>query len=339
MKHAYALAAALVLAVATPSSAQDQPSGPGKDAPPAAAPGTAPKAAPAPGAGAARPEKKERRVDAKAKDLLDGYAKQLATPSSAAEKSVSCRMEWDAAMLGGATVSMRPSWEKGGAYKCPVTLPEEVTQLFAPEQLDAMRGMFDLYTGLMTRAFIAGPVAAAEDYDVLYQEEQGKPVVLLMAWSDRAELQKQKVYIGEDGLAKRLVFQLRLDPSNPLAAQMAGVDVEVDLTHAKQDDRTVVSKTTVTMPIGVFSLEPKYAKGPRGTPLPVSVEIRNEAGATTEPARILDWVVDGKPVETTSSAPAAATSPKEPSAPSKDAQPADPAAPKDGGKSPAAPAK
>ena len=325
----------LVALAALPAFAQDQPAGPGANGP-GSEKGTP--AQPAPDAKA--PAANERQVDSKAMEVLELYGKKIDSPKRHGVKDLACRIELPMAQLGGDVLILKPHWKESGEYECDIELPESLLAMIPPEQVDMMKKMLAGQFSQVTRRLLDEPIPQVEEYDVTLLEEAGKPVVVLTAFGAKAEAEKQKLYFGVDGLLTRMVATPKIDPNDPQAAMMAGVDVEISVEHEKRGDLFVVSSSTVTTPMGEMAMKTSYfAGGDKDTPLPKSIEIVSPMAQEPMTLTFSDYVIDGKKVDATSSSgakapaetPAGTPAEKPASTPGTDA----PAAPQGPGESPA----
>lgn len=312
-------AAALLLALTVPALAQDAPAGPGKSdgaAPPPAA-GPAP-AAKAPEGGAA-PAKRERKVDPKAAQAIDRYRKMLASPLNAGVGKLTARGELKLDMLPEPIV-VRPNWKAGkGGFTLDVEIPDAVKQAYGPEAVEMVRKQFGGLVTTMVEPLFSDAAHEAEAYDLAAKDEEGGVAVLMTPFDDAAAKQeRQKLVFGADGILTRVVLTPKVDPEDPNAALMAGVDVDVTLVHEKHGDRWVTSGFTALLPMGEMKSTAKFWDGPGGLPLPKSIELT--LPIAPEPFRVdlWDYVLDEKAVEATAK-------PKEPAAKPAEEKPAAPA--------------
>lgn len=316
MKLARRLALAALVLAAAPAFAQDAPAGPGKsdETPPAPTPA-------APEAKKEEPKKVERRVDERAMKLFTTYGEKSWTPGTSGAKSASCRAEMPLAMLGGEAVTILPSWKKADGFVCDVELPESITAMVPPEQIGMVKKMLGGQLGQFVQNFIEGPSGAMQEFHLDYKEENGKPIVVATPFSEKADAEKQKFYFGDDGILTRVVITPKIDPNDPQAAMMAGVDIEMTMTHEKRGDRQLLTKSVVTTPMGEVNLVSSFYDGDQ----PLLRELRIESAMSPEPQvlTVSDWVIDGNPVKGTEKRAEKAPEPK-PATPPAPAAPSEP---------------
>jgi hypothetical protein len=286
-----AFAAAVALALSVPAAAQDAPSGPSKrEGEPAAPAAKAPPAA----------EKKERKADPKATAALERYRKLLHTPGSAGVKHLTARGELKLDMLPEPVV-VRPRWKSGkDGFALDVEIPESVKQAYGPEAVAMIQRQFGGLVNQMVAPLFTEAADDADAYDLAAKEEGGAVAVTMTPFDDaRAKQERQKLEFGADGLLSRVVLTPKVDPEDPNAALMAGVDIDVTLTHEKRGERYVTSGFTALLPMGEMKSSATFWDGPGGLPLPKTISLT--LPISPEPFRVdlWDYVLDGKAVEAT----------------------------------------
>lgn len=324
-KLALVTSAVFAAALTASAVAQDSPAGPGaNDAP----------APPAPGAPAAPDKpadpavKKERKVDPKAQAAFDRYMKLVATPASSGAKSASCKSEID---IGMGTVTIESKWSEKDGHKAKYHLPEELLAQVPPEMQSMIEKQLDGQLGNLIEPFFGGLGSEIAQYDLAAKEGDGKVVVTMTAFAEKAQAESQKITFNAEGFVTRIVSTPKVDMNDPQAAAMAGTEIEVDVKHAKKGEKHVVSGYDVTLPFGVISVTASYFDGTADIPLVKSLEIVNPMSPAPQSLTFCDWVIDGKAVDGTAKKKAEEKpAPATPDAPKEGTGPGTPAGPEAG---------
>lgn len=285
-----ALVATVCVLATAPAAAQDQ-GGPGKDEP---APGPGKEEKPAEPAAAA-PAKKERSVDPKAQEVYDRYRKLLAIPATSGVKELSTQAEMFPMQLGGERLGIKLTWKAEGGLSYEFDLPESVKAQFG-DQLAMVEQQLSMQLGQFIGPFFDDPTAQLAKYNLAAAEEGGKTVVTLTPFEDRAPLERGRFTVGADGLPEQFVVAPKGNANNPMTG---GQDIVVSFKHAKRGERFVLSNFGFTLPFGEFTAEATYVDGPNALPLLRTLALANPMQPEADLVTFYDYVVDGKPVEST----------------------------------------
>jgi hypothetical protein len=297
VRSALAVAAVSVSAAAVDPAAaraQDQPAGPAKSdgaAPAAPAEKKTDEAKPA-------PAKKERKVDPKAVEALESFAKRMHSPRSMGLKSLSARGEVETQMFPDPIV-FRTTWAADRPLDIDVEVPAALLEAFPPEMHDSIRGLAKQQVLMVVRPLFGGAAEGLDAYDIAWKPaDGGGGKASMKPFAEDAPMDSMSWEIGKDGLATRWVFAPHVDPSNPMAAQMAGMEYEVEMKYEARGERHVFSSLTLRDPMsGDTPIQPSYYEVAKGF-LPKALEIRGANGSQT--VRFFDYVADGAtPVEGT----------------------------------------
>lgn len=278
----------------------------------------APPAGPSDGAAPAKPEgeaaaapKRERKVDARAADALRRYAKLLLLPSSGGAKSLAAQGEMRLEMIPE-PIALSPKWTEADGFSLGVAIPDSVKQAYGPEVVEAIRKQFESLVTMMVEPLFADPSKQAEAYDLTAKDEaDGVSVVFLPFDDSKARAERQRWVFGADGLLTRVVLTPKVDPKDPSAAMMAGIDVEMSIEHEKRGERYVTKGFTASLPMGEMRSTAEFWDGPGGLPLPKWIDVTLPMSSEPFRAELWNYTLDGKPAEWT----ARATPTSDPGAP------------------------
>ena len=106
--------------------------------------------------------------------------------------------------------------------------------------------------------FMDDPLADLKDYNVAYSDDGGKALVTKTAFTEKAEQESEKNWFGADGLLVKSVRVQKANPDDPMAAAMAGAEIETTIRHEKKAAGYVVSGATVAMPAGAAELKVEH---------------------------------------------------------------------------------
>ncbi len=316
--------------LAAPAFAQDDP---------AKKPNEPPAPAPAPGGDAKKPDappaKKERKTSAEADAAMKKYESLLSFRPSEI-KSGRVRMEGEIPQLGGA-IKIDCRWEKGKDATYDVELPEALLQQIPPAMQDMLKKKMG---SQMAGKLFEGMSAHFVHYDVAGKTTDGKFSIELTPYDEQVEFDKAVLTFDGAGLLEKQVVTPHVDPSNPQAAMMAGMEIESAFKHAKRGDRFVVESMTSSTPMGDQTVAYTYFDVKDQPALVKSLEISSPMMPEPMVMSFHDWEIDGKTVAGTEKKDDAAKP-----AEKKDAKPAEkpadkpgenpapvPPAPKDGDK-------
>lgn len=319
------VATLFALSLVVPAFAQD--GDPKK--PPAAPTPVAPAPAPKPDGGdAAKPAaaapagKKERKTTPEAEAAIKRYADLLSFPPPDA-KSFHFLAEFEMAMFGGA-VKLDYRWEKDKTPTVKVDLPEALLAQIPEQAHEQMKKqMGEQIGGQLTERFDT----KLAKYNLSHKAEGGGLVVEITPNDDKCEYETGKLVFDANGLLTKQTVTPHVDPSNPQAAMMAGVEIETTFTHVKKGDHWTIESMTATSPMGDTAMKFAYYEVAGISPLPKSIEISNPMMPEPITVAYHDWEVDGKAVAGTEAKKADAAKPADkpadkpaakPDAPAKD---------------------
>lgn len=325
---ALVLAVGLAVAASGPAAADDAP----KPPPPAPPAGND---APAPGGAADgktpdKPAERVRKADPKAVELVGAYTAKLDIPANSKCDSVAASAEIGLRQLGPDPVTMKPSWSRKSGLACEVALPESIVESLGPEMAEMIKGpVKNQLVDQLLRPLYEGPAAGMERYDLHYREEAEKRIVKAMPIREDTPWERVEMTFDKDGLLTGLNGTPRVDPNDPMAAMLAGTEVEFTIRHGKRGEKgekLFVSGADVTMPTGEVTVTTHWWDGPDGMALLRRVDVKMSEGMSSA-LHVWDYVVDGKPVEATKR-PAKEDAPKPSPTPTPVPTPTTPDAPK-----------
>ncbi len=299
----------VVLALAASAYAQDDPAKKPAPTPPAPAEPAKPDAAP--------PAKKERKVDPEATKALDAYAALVHFPATAGWKSVTLKGDYE---QNGMVFGINPKWTAESGFDFEVTVPSQVIEMAKAQgatedmvtpQIKGQLGQLVAYSGV--DAMFERPGKNWAHYDLAVKKDGDDRVVELTAFDDQADAAARTYVFDKTGLLKTTTKTPKA--SDPMAAQLGGMPLQVDWKFEKKGARYVLTERTI--PIASITSHFAYFEDPSGAVLLKQTRLETPQGEHT--IDFHDYVVDGKPFESTKSA-----TPKS-------------AAPSDGGAKPAAP--
>lgn len=288
-------------------------------------------AAPAPAApGEAKVEAaKSRSATPESEAAFHKYAKLVAFPPNGV-KAYSYSMDALVPQFGEAiqiTFHCEEGKETRTEVKLPAMLEEQLAQL-PPEMQEQVKKQFSSQMGGQS---LEKADAKIGEYNLSHKSEGGKTIVTATLFDDKAQFESATYTFNGDGLLEKQVFTMHVDPNNPQAAMMAGVEMEMNFTYAKKGDLWGFDTINTVTPMGDVALKFTWFDLKDAIPLPKSMEMTSPM--MPEPISIVfhDFKIDGKAVAGTEKK---AEAPKTEEKP-KDAPPAPPApapAPADGGK-------
>lgn len=324
-------------ASAAPALAQDSPAGPGSADPPAgpAAPVDPTDPAKTPEAPKpAEPAKKERTADPKAVEACERYSGLLWVLQRTGAKEFTCRGELPIAQFGGEAIQVRPHWNAKSGLEVEYELPEALAAMVPPERLDAAKAQIKGQLKPLVQPYLDDFMADLPKYSLACKEGDGGTVVTMTAFASDTPDERKVVHFGKDGLIQRLVVTPRIDPNDPSAAMMAGMDLEIAVQHEKRGEKHVLTGYTLTLPMGEIKIAGSYYDGPAGTPIPKAIEISNPMTPEPQVLTFYDWTIDGKAVEGTAKPKPEPKKPETAAPAPAGPAPADPAVPSDPAKEP-----
>lgn len=319
------LRSVLVLAaLAAPAVAGDDPNPP---APPAPAPAPAPdgeKTEPAP---APAPDaKKERRVDETGTKALARHNAMIRTAANSGAKSVSAKGKFEQMMF---SCDVEPSWTPEAGLDMNLSLSDEMkaqgeAQGATPEQMaEVAKDMGKRIASQLGVDSVFEPMGKTwTHFDVAAKQSGEDTVVELTPYDDQAEAESLTYTFGGDGLLRSASLMPKPNPRMP---QMAGMPIEVSFKFEKQGERHAIVERTMTIMGMEMASKFEYFADAGAVPLLKSVTMSTPQGDAV--ATFHDYVVDGKPVESTKSGAAPAAKPLEKSEEKPAAEPPAPPAP------------
>jgi hypothetical protein len=333
----------VVLAAAAPAFAQDNPAGPGSGDPAApVGPGAGDGAAPPKATDAPKPAeaKKERVADPKAIAALERYAGLLWSLQRGGAKAFGCRAELPMPQLGGEGISITSAWSQKSGLDVEFDLPAVLLESAPPEVVEMIKKQLKSQLKPLVQPYLNDPLAEVEKYSLAFKETDGKAVVTMTAFAKDTPNERQQLHFDKDGLMTRIVLAPRLDPDDPTAAMLAGVDLEIATKHEKRGDKYVRTWSMLTLPMGEVETSVNYYERPDAAPLLKSIEIKSQMLPEPQVVSFFDWTIDGKAVEGTAKAKPAEKKPEsagteKPNDPAAPGAPAAPAAPTEPAKDPA----
>jgi len=317
VKSANTALALVVLCV--PALAMDgDPVKPAPAPAPAPAPGGDGKAAPAPAAPAAPAAKKERKVDEAATKALERFVGMVHLPQNAGIKSIAGKGDVE---QGGVTIGLNPTWSEEKGFDIEVTLPDAIKEQLAAQGMEdsQVTGMVKQQMGFSgVNSLFEAPGKNWSHFDVAFKQDGDDQVVDLTPFDDKADAESRKYVFGKDGLLKLSSMSPKVDPDNPMSAQMAGMTFDSTIKFEKKGERYLTSSRTLSIMGMEIETSFTYYDGPGGTFLPKEVTTSSPQGEQV--IHFHDYTVDGKLVESTK---AEAPKPAEKPAEKPAAKPAD----------------
>jgi hypothetical protein len=313
----------VLAALAAPAMAGDDPTPP---APPAPAPTPAPadgeKTEPAPAPAPAA--KKERRVDEAGTKALARHNAMVRTAANAGAKSVSAKGKFEQMMF---SCDVEPTWTPEQGLDVKATLSEDAKAMFeaqgaTEEQIaEVTKGMGMQIARQLGVDSVFEPMGKTwAHFDVAAKQSGEDTVVELTPFDDQAEAESLTYTFGGDGLLRSASL---MPKPNPRAPQMAGMPIEVSFKFEKQGDRHAIVERIMTIMGMELASRFEYFADAGAVPLLKSITMSTPQGDAS--LSLHDYVVDGKPVESTKSA--AATTPAKPLEKSEEKPSAEPPAP------------
>ena len=225
-------------------------------------------------------------------------------------KSLTAKGEVETAMFPD-PILFRTAWAADKPLDIDVEVPAALLDAFPPEMHESIRGLAKQQVLMVVRPLFGGAAEGLDAYDIAWKPaDGGGGKVSMKPFRDDAAMDSMSWEIGKDGLATKWVFAPHVDPSNPMAAQMAGMEYEVEMKYEKRGERHVYSSLTLRDPMsGDTPIQPTYYESPKGL-LPKSLEIRGANG--TQTVRFYDYVADGGTAVEGTAKPAPEKKPAEP---------------------------
>jgi hypothetical protein len=291
---------------------------------------------PAPTAPAPTPEaKKERKVDPAATKALERHLGLVHLPSSGGAKAISAQgsIEDD-----GVSIGVNPSWTAEKGFDLDVVLSNEdrakvMDKLKEQGVPEAALAEIDVAAMVKQQLGFAGINAAFdapgknwEHYDVAGKQAGEDFSVELTPFDEKADADNRTYVFGKEGLLKSISIAPK--DNTPMGRQLKSVGATLDSTLAfeKKGERWLLVARTLSILGNESETKFTYYEGPAGTYLVKDVAMM-APGQGDKAITFHDYVVDGKPVESTKGAAKPAEKPKEAEKPA--AEPTPTPAPKD----------
>lgn len=231
----------------------------------------------------------------------------------------------------GESIQINFWFEEGKEPKTEVKLPKMIEDQLAqlpPEMQEQVKKQFSSQMGGQS---LERADAKIGEYNLTHKSEGGKTIVTATLFDDKAQFESATYTFNSDGLLEKQVFTMHVDPSNPQAAMMAGVEMEMTFTYAKKGDYWGFDTINTVTPMGDVGLKFTWFDLKDTIPLPKSMEMNSPMMPEPLAINFHDFKIDGKAIAGTEKK---AEAPKTEEKP-KDAPPAPPApapAPSEGGK-------
>ena len=268
---------------------------------------------PAPTAPVATPDaKKERKTTPEAEAAIKKYAGLLHFPTPN-YKTVSMNSHSEIAMLGG-EVGCKFAVKEDGDVALDITLPEAVEKQYGAGQLEGIKNSVASQVGGLFKPFLVPADVMTKQYDLVSRVENGKTVIEITRFADKATWDKATLFFNADGLLEKQVGTPNLDPGDPMARMNAGAEIEMTVEYKKRGELYTIEAGKITQPIGDSTVKFTYFEIDGQSPLPKELEITMPLMPDALVVSLYDYLLDGKAVpetarkvETKSDAPPAKT--------------------------------
>ncbi len=258
-----------------------------------------------PGAGtkeAVKPDaaKSERRADPAAEEVFRRYAGLVHYPATEGWKSVTGKGEWK---RNGETLRIDPEWTPESGFDLDMTLPPSVKDPWLRSLSDGR--LSAIHLGLLRSCGANTPFEIPlgwakdrEHFNVTLRQGGDDQVVEMTACDDKAGVVKSRRYVfGKDGLLKSSSIEY-----GPMGGWPDGKTTDADWCFEKRGARYVIASVKFSDRARGEERGAKfdYYDGPNGSALLEEITFTNQSQGPGEgDIRFHDYVVDGKPVETT----------------------------------------